>query len=139
MRMCESGRKQCRSKRENSVMEGVRGLGGWWCYSCSWVSAAERCTISAATAAKVKLHSNPGFKTSAESLKQITDIFPFSPPAPLLNNGQHVPPNFCNVQRKCPSAIIIHQHLFQLSIQKAAEMSREKKKVGSRILVPTLF
>lgn len=78
--------------------------------SCGCVSACERCTILAA-AARVMPYSNPCIKTSADSLRQITDIFPLSPPALLLNDDQGTPLTFVMCKENVLFVFFFHQYL----------------------------
>lgn len=109
---------------ERTGRESVRGRrvdeGGG---SCSCVSARERCTIL--TAARVMPCSNPRIKTSSDSLRQITDIFPLSPPGPSLNDDQSMPLPFVMCREK---ALLLFFHQYLLSYQYTTLLNCEEKK-----------
>lgn len=104
--MCERvGEDSPEAKERESVIQREQGGGG--CRSC--VGARGRCTISAA--ARVMLHSNPRIKTSADSLKQITAIFPLSFSAPLLHDDRLFPPTLSCARKTSYGYFCFYQYL----------------------------
>lgn len=89
------------------------------------VTACEHCTVSAA--ARVILYSNPRIKTSADSLRQITDIFPLFPHVPRPNDDCCMPWTFVLF------VLLFSFYRPALNISyKAAGLWREKKEGGQK-------
>lgn len=122
-----SGRKQQKGKRAKVWQREWRGGD-----ECGCVNVCERCLISAAT--WVTRYANPCIKTSADSLRQITNIF-FLPPH--LNGDRSVAPSFVMRSHACFFNLTLNIN-WKGRYKKLPDCEGKTRSVGRWIIVLTL-